>query len=171
MFSFNLMPEYSIFVDRIFESIVVEIKVNPSTKIYVASMYRPGTNHPTLSPADLFQQFIELFSNFCSTLISTGNIYLLGDINLDLLKYSKCSQVSTYVDLLFSFGLLQIITKPTRCTSKSATLIDHIVTNVINSDLNSAILISYLSDHFPVLHTIKAIAPVQTPKFIESRNF
>ena len=170
-FTFNLMPEYSIFVDRIFESIVVEIKVNPSTKIYVASMYRPGTNHPTLSPADLFQQFIELFSNFCSTLISTGNIYLLGDINLDLLKYSKCSQVSTYVDLLFSFGLLQIITKPTRCTSKSATLIDHIVTNVINSDLNSAILISYLSDHFPVLHTIKAIAPVQTPKFIESRNF
>ena len=170
-FSFNLMPEYSIFMDRIFESIVVEIRVNPKSKIYVASMYRPGTNHPTLSPADQFQQFTELFANFCSTLVSIGNIYLLGDINLDLLKYSKCSQVTTYVDLLFSLGLLQIITKPTRCTQKSATLIDHIITNVINSDLNSAILISYLSDHFPIAHTIKSISPVQTPKFIETRNF
>ena len=170
-FSFNLVPEFSIFLDRIFESIVVEINVNPSTKIYIASMYRPGSNHPTLSPADQFQQFIELFSNFCSTLISLGNIYLLGDINLDLLKYSRCNQVTNYVDLLFSFGLLQIITKPTRCTPKSATLIDHIITNAIQSDLNSSILISYMSDHFPVIHTIKSIVPDPTPKFIEARNF
>ena len=71
----------------------------------------------------------------------------------------------------FLLAFLKIITKPTRCTQKSATLIDHIITNVINSDLNSAILISYLSDHFPIAHTIKSISPEQTPKFIKTRNF
>ena len=102
-------------------------------------MYRPGSNHPTLSPADHFQQFSAIFRTFFqflfySNLISLGTVYLLGDINLDLLKYSKCNQVTSYVDLLFSLGLLQIITKPTRCTPRSATLIDHIITNAINKD-------------------------------------
>ena len=170
-FSFTVLPEYSVFMDRILETIVIEITVNPSSKIYIASMYRPGTSHPTLSPANHFQQFLELFSNFCSSLISLGTIYLLGDINLDLLKYSKCNQVTSYVDLLFSFGLLQIITKPTRCTPRSATLIDHIITNAINSDLQSKIIISHISDHFPIFHCIKSITPIQPPKFTETRNF
>ena len=150
---------------------VIEITVNPSSKIYIVSMYRPGSNHPTLSPTDHFQQFIELFTNFCSNLISLCTVYLLGDINLDLLKYSKCNQVTSYVDLLFSLGLLQIITKPTRCTPRSATLIDHIVTNAIQSDLQSKIIISHMSDHFPIFHSIKSVTPVLPPIFIETRNF
>ena len=126
-FTFTVLPEHSIFMDRLLETMVIEITVNPSSKIYIASMYRPGSNHPTLSPTDHFQQFIELFTNFCSNLISLGTVYLLGDINLDLLKYSKCNQVTSYVDLLFSLGLLQIITKPTRCTPRSATLIQNLI--------------------------------------------
>ena len=170
-FTFSVLPEHSIFMDRILETMVIEITVNPSSKIYIASMYRPGSNHPTLSPTDHFQQFMELFTNFCSNLISIGTVYLLGDINLDLLKYSKCNQVTSYVDLLFSLGLLQIVTKPTRCTPRSATLIDHIVTNAIQSDLQSKIIISHMSDHFPIFHSIKSITPVLPPIFIETRNF
>ena len=74
-FSFTVLPEHSVFMDRILETIVIEITVNPSSKIYIASMYRPGSSHPTLSPANHFQQFLELFSNFCSSLISLGTVY------------------------------------------------------------------------------------------------
>ena len=45
------------------------------------------------------------------------------------------------------------------------------ITNVINSDLNSSILVSHLSDHFPIFHCIKAISPSTPPKYIEARNF
>ena len=168
--SFNVLKENSIFVDRIFESLAVEVSAN-SRKIYIGSMYRPGTKHPTLTYEENFRQFIELFTNFSSNLTSLGYTYLLGDINLDLLKYSKCEKVTNFVDLLFSLGLLQIITKPTRCTQNSATLIDLVITNAIHSDLNSTILVSHLSDHFPVFHCIKAITPSAPPKYVESRNF
>ena len=45
------------------------------------------------------------------------------------LKYNIITQVTEYIDLLFSYGFLQLIMKPTRCTSHSATLIDHVVSN------------------------------------------
>ena len=169
-FSYNILKDNSIFVDRIFESLAVEVSVN-SRKIYIGSMYRPGTKHPTLTYDENFKQFVELFTNFSSNLIPLGNIYLMGDINLDLLKYSKCEKVTNFVDLLFSLGLLQIITKPTRCTQNSATLIDLIITNAFCSDLNSTILVSHLSDHFPIFHCIKAVSPSIPPKLVESRNF
>jgi hypothetical protein len=51
------------------------------------------------------------------------------DFNLDVLKYQSCNLSRTYIDLLFSLGLLQVITKPTRCKPNSATLIDHVCTN------------------------------------------
>ncbi len=54
-------------------------------------------------------------------------VYILGDLNLDLLKYNESNIVKNYVDMLFSFGFLQLILKPTRCTPNSATLIDHII--------------------------------------------
>ena len=169
-FSYNVLKDNSIFVDRIFESLAVEVSVN-SRKIYIGSMYRPGTKHPTLTYDENFKQFVELFTNFSSNLIPLGNIYVMGDINLDLLKYSKCEKVTNFVDLLFSLGLLQIITKPTRCTQNSATLIDLIITNAFCSDLNSTILVSHLSDHFPIFHCIKAVSPSIPPKLVESRNF
>ena len=169
-FSYNILKDNSIFVDRIFESLAVEVSVN-SRKIYIGSMYRPGTKHPTLTYDENFKQFVELFTNFSSNLIPLGNIYLMGDINLDLLKYSKCEKVTNFVDLLFSLGLLQIITKPTRCTQNSATLTDLIITNAFCSDLNSTILVSHLSDHFPIFHCIKAVSPSIPPKLVESRNF
>ena len=86
-FSFNILPDLSIFVDRVFESLSLEIFINPQTKIKVCSMYRPGTRHPTLSPIEQFEQFIDLFTNLCCNITLSGSVYMLGDINLDLLKY------------------------------------------------------------------------------------
>ena len=56
------------------------------------------------------------------------------------------------MDLLFYYGLLQVVTKPTRCTLHSATLIDHIITNAGSCKYETVIIISQLSDHFLILH-------------------
>ena len=58
---------------------------------------------------------------------------------------------SEYIDLLFSYGLLQTITKPTRCTANSATLIDHSIILPTNINCENLILVNKISDHFPIL--------------------
>ena len=156
-FKFNLLAEKSIFVDRIFETITIEVFLNPKQKIIVSSIYRPGSKHPLFNASEQFSQFFDIFSNFCETLSANNSkLYLLGDLNLDVLKYSVCPNVTSYVDLLFSYGLLQIVTKPTRCTHQSATLIDHIITNNSDTDLTSLVVTTFMSDHFPVFHLMKS---------------
>ena len=76
---------------------------------------------------------------------------LLGDFNIDALKYTSSEFVSTYIDSLFSSGFLQTITKPTRCTNRSATLIDHAITNISQDSFTNIILTTKISDHFPII--------------------
>jgi hypothetical protein len=98
-------------------------------------------------------------------------IYILGDINLDVLNYESCKQVSDYVNQLFSYGLLQVVMKPTRCTLNSATLIDHVITNVSHSTFETAIITSKISDHFPIVFFLQPKKPCNKPKTIISRDF
>jgi Endonuclease-reverse transcriptase len=169
---FNVLPENSIFVDRVFESIFSEVWLSNNQKIIVGSIYRPNTAHPTLSSSDQFNQFMELFSNILNDLSEKNcKIYIFGDFNLDALKYRIIKQVSEYVDLLFSFGFLQIVLKPTRCTPHSATLIDHVLTNSDSSIHETVLLVSKLSDHFPIVYFINSCKPKYTPKFIEFKDF
>ena len=67
--------------------------------------------------------------------------------------------------------MLQIVSKPTRCTNSSATLIDHVITNSVSDLYDTIILISQLSDHFPVLHFLSCSRQRSSPKLIASRDF
>lgn len=99
---------------------------------------------------------MDLFSNLLTKLSNSNlNFYIAGDINLDVLKYQNNSFVTEYVDLLFSFGTLQLISKPTRCTLNSATVIDHLITNDFLKSSDCYILTSCISDHFPVIVSFK----------------
>ena len=73
--------------------------------------------------------------------------------------------------MLFSHGMIQVVSKPTRCTLTSATLIDHVITNSIADSYETIILISQLSDHFPVLHFLSCSKHRSTPKTIAKRDF
>ena len=54
---------------------------------------------------------------------------LMGDLNLDLLKQDRHHDTSAFIDIIYSNGFVPVITKPTRITEHSQTLIDHIYTN------------------------------------------
>ena len=56
----------------------------------------------------------------------------------------------TFVNLMHSYGLFNVINKPTRVTQTSSTLIDHIWTSNINQYVWSGIIYEKISDHFPV---------------------
>ena len=72
------------------------------------------------------------------------------DHNLDLLKYSKHRPTRDFIQLNENFDLVRCITRPTRITHSSATLIDNIFVNSeYVRDLRSVILINDISDHLP----------------------
>ncbi|MBM3937968.1 MAG: hypothetical protein FJ333_04840 [Sphingomonadales bacterium] len=155
-YNFKTRPDLSIFLDRILETQFIELSVSPRKKVLIGSLYRPAVNHPTLSSAEQYDQFIELFANLLNTLSDINiPVLLTGDFNLDLLKYSQIKQVTEYVDLLFSFGFLQLVMKPTRMNNNSATLIDHLITSTIEDFNESAILVSDISDHYPIFYFSK----------------
>ena len=72
----------------------------------------------------------------------------MGDMNIDLLKCNCHNKTNEYLDNLFSYGFIPTISKPTRVTRSSATLIDHINTNDITLRYTSGIIITDVADHF-----------------------
>jgi len=74
-------------------------------------------------------------------------VVLTGDINFDLISRPD-SLVTRYSNSLDMFGLQQIVTKPTRVTRTSRTLIDHIITNYpMRISVTDVIPNSTVSDH------------------------
>lgn len=56
-------------------------------------------------------------------------IYILGDLNCNLLLNPLESHTSQLLDVLISFHMNQVLTEPTRVSAKSKTLIDLVITN------------------------------------------
>ena len=76
-------------------------------------------------------------------------LYVMGDFNINLLNNDVHESTGEFVDNLSSHSLYASIVKPTRITSKSATLIDNIFTNNL-ANQTSGILMSDISDHLPI---------------------
>ena len=79
--------------------------------------------------------------------------FILGDFNIDLLNPSTPSK--NLLDTLYSYSFCPLISKPTRITKRSATLLDNIFTNCLENVLQSGIFTSDISDHFAVFCTLK----------------
>jgi len=169
--SYKILKEISTFIDKVIETLFIEVS-DGDRKYIVGSVYRPNSNHPNLTVNEQQNQFLELFSTQVAHLSTYVNpVYILGDLNLDLLKYNDSNVVKNYVDMLFSGGFLQLIMKPTRCTPNSATLIDHIISKNLNKKLESFIMTSKISDHFPIFFTTSNIKPADNIKYLNVRDF
>ena len=138
------------YFDSAMESLFIEIDRNAfsTTKnIIIGVIYR--------MPDSSVEVFNKRINDIMSTIQWENNTsYLLGDLNIDFLKSDEHKPTSDFLDTIYSHNLFPLITKPTRVTSDSATLIDHILTN--NFDAFSShfqgILCSSFSDYYAVFH-------------------
>ena len=133
------------------ESLFVEIKYK-NISFIVGTLYRrPNSN---------FNSFLDEYEGIL-TQISNENklVYLMGDFNLNLLD-SKTLSVSRYLNTLNGFNFISTINKPTRISSCSATIIDHIFTNNYMNFVKNGILYESVSDHMPVFSCFKLNYPV-----------
>ena len=148
---FKIRDDLSVFIPHVFESLFIEIISSSKTNNnIIGTIYRPNTQ----PKAD-----IDIFTSTMLDIMDTINnektpCVIMGDFNIDLLKYNSHNKTNEYVDNIFSRGFLPLITKPTRIFQSSATLIDHIYTNTITSDSSSGIIITDVADHFGTFHIV-----------------
>jgi exonuclease III len=146
---FKILTDKSTFIEKLFESIFIEVTTQKGKKLVVGSIYRPNSSYSNLTSTEQFTQFNDLLLNLLSSLQPTQETFILGDFNIDLLKND--AQPNTYLDSLFISGFIQTVTRPTRCTNHCATLIDHCITNTVYQTYETAILTKRISDHFPII--------------------
>ena len=81
----------------------------------------------------LINAFVEDLSN-CLTDYNKHNInyFILGDLKINTSPINKSPDAMHFINTLISCGAFPIITKPTRVTDITATIIDHIITNGMN---------------------------------------
>ena len=93
------------------------------------------------------------------------------DHNLDLLKSDSHKDTHTLLDLLLQNQLYPSITRPSRVTQTTATLIDNIfISEKFHRSFDSAVLINDISDHMPLLCLVKQTKILdKEPLFFQSR--
>ena len=131
----------------IVESCAVEIK-GTKKPIIVGSLYRP--------PNTDAKRFLASYRKLVSKLQKISPDVIIGmDHNLDFLKGEKHQPTNDFINLILDLQQLPTITRPTRISSQSATLIDNVIISLRHCEnYTSMILLDDLSDHLPCLTVI-----------------
>ena len=91
---------------------------------------------------------------------------------MDFLKSNKHESTQDYINQKLELGMLPMVTRPTRITKTSATLIDNIIVSMNYVGRYSCnVLIDNISDHLPSILLLSGItAHKKRPVLIKSRN-
>ena len=92
----------------------------------------------------------------------------MGDVNCDYFVKDDHKEIKY---IFTAFGLKQLVTKPTRITENSSTLIDVVLTNTPENISQCDPLLSSLSDHEMIGFIRKKVVMKYAPKRITSRNY
>jgi hypothetical protein len=84
-------------------------------------------------------------------------LILAGDYNINLLSHAVHSETENFLNILYAHSILPMIKRPTRYGENSATLIDNILTNKLDDNQLSGIILHDISDHLPVFLITSAI--------------
>ena len=126
------------FTEGVLETLCIELKLGKNKKTRIFNVYRP----PDSNPAELLQWITEIpISNSYHTIV-------LGDFNIDITDVRKHALIETFADK----GLGSLIDIATRQTSTTATIIDHVYSNVRKS--RSFVYTTSMSDHYSVAITL-----------------
>ena len=92
----------------------------------------------------------ELSKTLDSYLNQPHDLALMGDFNINLDPEKRQTEACHYLETLLGFSLFPVITKPTRVTVTSQTLINHIFANITARTVTSDIYQYNITDHFTI---------------------
>ena len=124
------------------ECLFLECTIDSYTFLCGVLYRRPNSN---------MNSYFEDLNNILDIISGESKISIsMGDNNLNLLNMSNNINVNNLVNLFHSYNYFDLINKPTRVTSNSTTLIDHIWSNNYANSVLNGILYTNIADHFPV---------------------
>ena len=148
------------------ESIFIELPQVGLNNIVIGCVYRPPNSDVTL----FNEEFGKILDN-----LTTGKeklLFVAGDYNLDLLKFTNHQPTEVFLNNLISHSMFPSIRNPTRICETTATLLDNIFINGIQHKFSSAIVYNDISDHFPVVvHFETSLAKKVLPKCVHKRIY
>ena len=106
------------------ECVNVEIENKNSKNLLITCCYRP--------PSGAIKGLNSYLENaFKKTQKENKRCFVVGDFNLNSLDYNKNLEIRMFSNRIFAHGCIPLITRPTRKTSKTVSLINNIFTNFI----------------------------------------
>ena len=131
------------------ECLAVSVSLRNGGSCVLCSMYRP--------PNSNIQTFLASYNSLLSVIKKKRptSIIIGLDHNLDLLKADTHQLTNDFIQNNLDFGLIPTVTRPTRITQSSVTLINNIfISQNLCGKHVSNILINDTSDHLPVICTL-----------------
>lgn len=169
---FKEIKNLSVFEEKVIESLSLELDLGKNNKIIVSNIYRTNSPHLNLTQTEQNDRFLDIFSNMQAEMSSLKHpSYIMGDLNFDLLKFEQHEKTKVLLENSFANGFLELISIPTRISHTSCTLIDHLYTNDIKTRFESSVIVSDISDHFPICHIIHNKEKESNPHFVRTQNF
>ena len=156
------MEPLSAFIPHL-ESLFTLVRYNNETSI-IGCLYRPPDGDFREFILNLEQHLEFILVNFSNV----NKIVIGGDCNIHLLKTS--GRINDYLNMMFSYSLSTAILRPTRVTSHSATLIDHVWFKCESAKVSSVVIRSFVTDHFPVFLVFEGNLPVDSDAHLISKK-
>ena len=136
--NFKIRPDVSIRNNDI-ESLSAEIVSDKIRNTIVNVLYRPLNGQ--IEPFETFLNNI-----FPQIKVSNKVFHIAGNFSINLLDHDTNKKVQNFLNLVYQNGMIPTTNKLTSVTRKTATAIDHILTNCFTA---TASIKSDISDHFP----------------------
>ena len=160
---FDFVPRDELkYMNHNIETIFVEIIIPGAKNIIIGTIYKP----PHANHIEFINYIQQILAN---PVIKNKQCFFMGDFNINLLNINSNGSIQQFFDTLATESFLPLITKPTRISDISSTLIDNIFTNV-QPPPKSAIIVTDISDHFPIFACFHLHRPVSLA-YTCSRHF
>ena len=141
-YNFSVRSDLSI-TESGFEALWIEVENNTQSNSLCGVIYR----HPHCN----IDSFMEYLNSSIEKTHRENKVYILmGDFNLDLLKFESHKDIDNFLNAMLTTNFQPQIIQPTRLTEHSATLIDNIFLNTNREMFSiSGNIIYDLTDHLP----------------------
>ena len=151
------------------ESVFVEIdkdQLGSDKNIVIGTIYRPPGH-------DLDTFILEIEKIFDVLHKENKTIYIMGDYNISLLNSHTHNPTGSFLDTMYSHMLYPLITRPTRVTPNSATLIDNIFTNnTCNTGSTiQGVFVTDITDQYPVFNMNQELITESADEYFVKRLY
>ena len=141
------MSEYFSLSNNSIENFGIKCKIFDKSYLCVC-IYRPPSGDKNTFLNTLLDILTTAFDKTYSA------VFILEDFDLDLINHNN-NFVYEFITLMYSFSLLPVITKSTRVTDNTASILDHLWSTEVESNISNFIIETDLSDHFPTISQFK----------------